>query len=195
MTRPTAGDAGLGSVVKDAKEQLRALPDPLSYGLLRYLNPDIELPEHDPPIGFNYLGRLTTTAAQLSDQVWRIAEHSGTVAATAAATAIALTHTIEINAATTDTSTGPQLHAHWTWAPSTLTPEHIHRLNQLWFQALTGICTHVHAGGGGLTPSDIAPPNTSTDSTNSGSKPSPASAPTSTQAAAASPPPTSHRPG
>ncbi|GAT09456.1 linear gramicidin synthetase subunit D [Mycolicibacterium novocastrense] len=152
----TAGDAGLGSVVKDAKEQLRALPDPLSYGLLRYLNPDIELPEHDPPIGFNYLGRLTTTAAQLSDQVWRIAEHSGTVAATAAATAIALTHTIEINAATTDTSTGPQLHAHWTWAPSTLTPEHIHRLNQLWFQALTGICTHVHAGGGGLTPSDIA---------------------------------------
>ncbi|WP_120271673.1 amino acid adenylation domain-containing protein, partial [Mycolicibacterium novocastrense] len=153
----TAGDAGLGAVVKDAKEQLRALPDPLSYGLLRYLNPDIELPEHDPPIGFNYLGRLTTTAAQLSDQVWRIAEHSGTVAATAAATAIALTHTIEINAATTDTSTGPQLHAHWTWAPSTLTPEHIHRLNQLWFQALTGICTHVHAGGGGLTPSDIAP--------------------------------------
>ena len=33
-----AGDAGLGALVKDAKEQLRALPDPLSYGLLRYLN-------------------------------------------------------------------------------------------------------------------------------------------------------------
>ena len=34
----SAGEAALGEVIKDAKEQLRALPDPLSYGLLRYLN-------------------------------------------------------------------------------------------------------------------------------------------------------------
>ena len=34
-----AGDAALGAVIKDAKEQLRALPDGLTYGLLRYLNP------------------------------------------------------------------------------------------------------------------------------------------------------------
>ena len=33
-----AGDAALGPVIKDAKEQLRALPDGLTYGLLRYLN-------------------------------------------------------------------------------------------------------------------------------------------------------------
>ncbi len=38
-----AGEAALGAVVKDAKEQLRALPDGLTYGLLRYLNPDVEL--------------------------------------------------------------------------------------------------------------------------------------------------------
>ncbi|WP_438471500.1 condensation domain-containing protein, partial [Streptomyces asiaticus] len=38
-----AGDAALGSVVKDAKEQLRSLPDPLTYGLLRYLNADVDL--------------------------------------------------------------------------------------------------------------------------------------------------------
>ena len=31
-----AGEAGLGAVVKDAKEQLRALPEGLTYGLLRY---------------------------------------------------------------------------------------------------------------------------------------------------------------
>ncbi|HYJ57395.1 MAG TPA: condensation domain-containing protein, partial [Mycobacterium sp.] len=31
------------------------------------------------------------------------------------------------------------------------------RLSQLWFDALTGICAHVRHGGGGLTPSDIAP--------------------------------------
>ena len=53
-----AGDAALGAVIKDAKEQLRALPDGLTYGLLRYLNPDVDLAEFDPPIGFNYLGRL-----------------------------------------------------------------------------------------------------------------------------------------
>ena len=38
-----AGEAGLGAVIKDAKEQLRALPDPLTYGVLRYLNPDVDL--------------------------------------------------------------------------------------------------------------------------------------------------------
>ena len=58
-----AGEAALGTVIKDAKEQLRALPDPLTYGLLRYLNPDVELAGSDPPIGFNYLGRLGAPAA------------------------------------------------------------------------------------------------------------------------------------
>ena len=53
-----AGDAALGAVIKDAKEQLRAVPDPLTYGLLRYLNPDVDLDVSDPSIGFNYLGRL-----------------------------------------------------------------------------------------------------------------------------------------
>ena len=46
-----AGDAALGPVIKDAKEQLRALPDGLTYGLLRYLNTDIDLPGPDPTIG------------------------------------------------------------------------------------------------------------------------------------------------
>ena len=59
-----AGDAALGAVVKDAKEQLRALPDGLTYGLLRYLNPDVDLAGPDPTIGFNYLGRLGAGAAE-----------------------------------------------------------------------------------------------------------------------------------
>ena len=33
----------------------------------------------------------------------------------------------------------------------------ISRLSRLWFDALAGICAHVRGGGGGLTPSDIAP--------------------------------------
>jgi len=40
-----AGEAALGGLVKDAKEQLRALPDPLTYGLLRYVNPRWSWPD------------------------------------------------------------------------------------------------------------------------------------------------------
>ena len=38
-----AGEAALGTVIKDAKEQLRTLADGLTYGVLRYLNPDVDL--------------------------------------------------------------------------------------------------------------------------------------------------------
>ncbi len=41
-------DAALGAVIKDAKEQLRAQPDGLTYGLLRYLNPDVEIGGAEP---------------------------------------------------------------------------------------------------------------------------------------------------
>ena len=53
-----AGEAALGAAIKDAKEQLRALPDGLTYGLLRYASTELNLAGSDPVIGFNYLGRL-----------------------------------------------------------------------------------------------------------------------------------------
>ena len=59
----TAGEAALGPVIKDAKEQLQTFGDGLTYGLLRYLNPDVDLAGSDPQIGFNYLGRLGAGAA------------------------------------------------------------------------------------------------------------------------------------
>jgi non-ribosomal peptide synthase protein (TIGR01720 family) len=67
-----------------------------------------------------------------------------------------LMHTVELNASTVDADTGPQLHARWTWAPSTLNHAQVSRQSRLWFDALAGICAHVRGGGGGLTPSDIA---------------------------------------
>ena len=76
-----AGDAALGAVIKDAKEQLRALPDGLTYGLLRYLNADVDLAGSDPPIGFNYLGRLGGPAAELSGDLWRISQDGLSVTA------------------------------------------------------------------------------------------------------------------
>ncbi len=153
-----AGDTALGPVIKDAKEQLRGLPDPLTYGLLRYLNNDVDLHGNDPVIGFNYLGRLGAgTAAELSGDLWRISEEGLSVAGAATAVPLPLMHTVDLNAGTMDTEAGPHLHASWTWAPSALDGEQISRLSRLWFEALTGICAHVRNGGGGLTPSDLAP--------------------------------------
>ncbi|WP_156766269.1 condensation domain-containing protein, partial [Mycobacterium sp. E342] len=153
----TAGDAALGAFVKNAKEQLRALPDPVTYGLLRYLNTEVELGCSDPTIAFNYLGRLGSPAAQMSDGLWRLDHESLPLIAAAAAVLMPLGHTVELNVATLDTATGPRLQANWTWALSALDHAQINRLSRLWFDALTGICTHVRNGGGGFTPSDIVP--------------------------------------
>ena len=150
-----AGEAALGQVIKDAKEQLRALPDGLTYGLLRYLNPNVELAGSDRAIGFNYLGRLGSTATQVSAELWRICQDGFAMTAAAAAVPMPLAHTVELDAATVDTDAGPHLHANWTWAPSVLDRAQVARLSRLWFDALVGICAHVRHGGGGLTPSDI----------------------------------------
>ena len=152
-----AGEAALGAVIKDAKEQLRALPDPLTYGVLRYLNTDVDLAGSDPPIGFNYLGRLGAPAAYASGDVWRFSQEGLSLTGAAAALPMPLMHTVELNASTIDTDTGPHLHANWTWASSALDRVRVSRLSRLWFDALAGICAHVRRGGGGLTPSDIAP--------------------------------------
>ncbi len=72
----------------------------------------------DPSIGFNYLGRLgAARAADMSGDLWRISQDGLSVADAATAVPMPLGHTVELNAATVDTDTGPQLHATWTWAP------------------------------------------------------------------------------
>ncbi|MFQ2875479.1 non-ribosomal peptide synthase/polyketide synthase [Mycobacterium sp. MS3] len=147
------GDAALGAVIKDAKEQLRALPHPLTFGVLRYLNDDVDLVGPDPAILFNYIGRQGVSSNQLPAAGWRPERRGVPVHAVS----IPLTHTVQVNAGTLETVVGPQLQADWTWAPSALDEAQVNRLSELWLDALAGICAHVRAGGGGLTPSDIAP--------------------------------------
>ncbi|WP_156622898.1 non-ribosomal peptide synthetase, partial [Mycobacterium sp. 1164966.3] len=152
-----AGEPGLGALVKDVKEQLRALPHPLSYGVLRYLNPEVDLGDADPLIGFNYLGRLGGAASDGRGDLWRIDPQAVALIGAAAAVPMPLGHSVELNALTVDTEAGPQLLANWMWAPSALDEAAVNQLSRIWIQALGGICAHVRAGGGGLTPSDIAP--------------------------------------
>ena len=156
-TQVMAGEDALGPVIKAAKEQLRALPDGLSYGLLRYLNSEVELAGSDPVIGFNYFGRLGAAASEVSSDFWRPCSEGLSGSGAATAVPMPLMHTVELNAGTVDTDTGPNLHANWTWAPSAIDRAQVSRLSQLWFEALAGMCAHVRRGGGGLTPSDIAP--------------------------------------
>ncbi|WP_264993241.1 condensation domain-containing protein, partial [Mycobacterium montefiorense] len=152
----TAGEAGLGGVIKAAKEQLRGLPEGLTYGLLRYLNNEVDLSGPDPAIAFNYLGRLGG-AADLTEDLWRPSVDALSATTTATAVPMPLSHTVTLDAGTLDSEAGPHLHANWTWAPSVLNQSQINRLSQLWFEALYGICAHVRRGGGGLTPSDVLP--------------------------------------
>jgi non-ribosomal peptide synthase protein (TIGR01720 family) len=145
-------DPALGPIIKDAKEQLRSQPDGLTYGLLRYLNDDVDLDGPDPVIGFNDLGRIGGAAR--SEDVWEMSQNWA-LTDVAAAVPVPLRHALTLDAGTVDTDAGPRLRAGWTWAPSLLNHAQVHRLSELWFDALAGICAHVHGGGGGLTPSDI----------------------------------------
>ena len=154
-TQVVGGDAALGPIIKRAKEQLRAHPEGLTYGLLRYLNTDTALPGSDPTIGFNYFGRLG--APKASGDLWQVCQDGVGVATLAAAVPMPLAHSLELNAGAVDAGTGPNMRADWTWATSALGPAQISHLSQLWFDALAGICTHVRRGGGGITPSDITP--------------------------------------
>ena len=120
------------------------------------MNGGIDLDGSDPPIGFNYLGRLGAAGNAAAADTWQICWDGLTHDSPNAGLAIPLMHTVELNAGTVDTDAGPRLRAGWTWAPSVLNQAQVSRLNQLWFEALAGICAHVRAGGGGLTPSDIA---------------------------------------
>jgi non-ribosomal peptide synthase protein (TIGR01720 family) len=128
-----AGDTALGALQKDAKEQLRAVPDGLIYGVLRYLNPDVGLAGSDPPIGFNYLGRLGAAAAGVSGDVWRPCEDGLSVTGAGAAVPMPLAHTVELNAVTADTEAGPRLHANWMRARSALDCAQVSRLSRLWW--------------------------------------------------------------
>ena len=150
-----AGDSGLGVLIKDAKEQLRAVPPPLTYGLLRFMNPAVELDGSDPAIGFNYLGRLGARAGESGDG-WQISLDGLSSIDASVRLPMPLAHTVELNAGTIDTDTGSYLRAAWWWAPSALNHAQVSRLARLWFDALAGICAHVRCGGGGLTPSDVA---------------------------------------
>ncbi|MEO3825210.1 amino acid adenylation domain-containing protein [Actinomadura sp. B10D3] len=149
--RLDAGTATGGAAVKKVKEQLRAVPDALGYGLLRYLDADAELAEAPPAqIAFNYLGRVDG-GDEGGD--WTLAAEELPAGEDPR---MPMAHVLEINALARDLPGGPELSATWTWPGGLLDPGDVRELAEGWFAALRALVADVTDGAaGGFTPSDL----------------------------------------
>ncbi|WP_228567168.1 non-ribosomal peptide synthetase, partial [Nocardia sp. SYP-A9097] len=156
----TGSGVALGAVVKAVKQQLRATPEGLTYGLLRYVRNEPLLNVADPQIGFNYHGRShalagSTGGGSTSAQDTAAWQVGGLPVELAASPEMTLLHTVEINAAAVDTEAGAQLQASVAFAASKLDRSEIESITRLWFEAVEGICRYAQAGGSGLVPADL----------------------------------------
>ncbi|MFI5910641.1 amino acid adenylation domain-containing protein [Dactylosporangium sp. NPDC051541] len=151
----TGGDDP-AAALKHVKEQLRAVPGGgTGYGLLRYLNPDTaaELAARPgPEILFNYLGRLTSGSGDDGPD-WVAAAESDELG-DGLDPAFPAGHALEINAATLDRPTGPELDVRFTYVGGVLDAADVARLGELWRTALTGL--RAAADDGGFSPSDLS---------------------------------------
>ncbi|MEV6280757.1 non-ribosomal peptide synthase/polyketide synthase [Nocardia sp. NPDC051832] len=163
-TELRAGGPAVGALIKSVKEQLRAVPDKgVGYGLLRYLNPETAQalqPYSAGQIGFNYLGRFTST--DLLPNRLRGAGWSPSVQAEQLTTPMdpALGSTpalaaLDVNTIVLDTAEGPVLQAVFASPTAIIAESELQELAELWRVAVDGLVGHIAAGGGGLTPSDV----------------------------------------
>ncbi|GAA0469940.1 hypothetical protein Ade02nite_32980 [Paractinoplanes deccanensis] len=170
------GGSDAAAALKRVKEQLRAVPDSgAGYGLLRYLNADTaaRLDRPAPEILFNYLGRLASSAATSSSPsaaetfdgaAGGVAALDGAHDWVAAAENDALGdgldpsfpagQALEINAATADLPTGPELSIRLSYVDGILTEADVTALGELWLAALESLRAAARTGGG-HTPSDL----------------------------------------
>ncbi|MEU8820498.1 amino acid adenylation domain-containing protein [Actinoplanes sp. NPDC048796] len=140
------------AALKRVKEQLRAVPDSgASYGLLRYLHPgaaEALRGRPAPEILFNYLGRMAA-----DDGDWVAATENGTLG-DGLDPAFPAGQALEINAATADLPSGPELDIRLSYLDGVLTEADVTALGERWLAALQSLRDAARAGGG-HTPSDL----------------------------------------
>jgi nonribosomal peptide synthetase CepB len=171
LAEVAVGGPAAGRAVQQVKEQLRAVPgDGLGYGLLRYLNPDtrpVLAALATPQIGFNYLGRFTTSTNGTNSQPshdsrnnspsakeWHLAADQVMGGETDADMPAA--HVLEAGAIVADQPDGPRLTVRLSWPGELLADDEARQLGQDWVTALVGIAAHAaKPGAGGHTPSDF----------------------------------------
>ncbi|WP_406490377.1 amino acid adenylation domain-containing protein [Streptomyces phaeochromogenes] len=155
-----AGGPAAGRALKAVKEQLRTVPDHgMGYGLLRHLNRETASTlagGRDPQIGFNYLGKASSTdiPEELRGLGWAPdTAHRDLIAAPDAD--MPVPSALEINAVATATPDGQELTAHFGFPTGVLSRDEVSELAGLWVQALTALARHAATpDAGGLTPSD-----------------------------------------
>jgi non-ribosomal peptide synthase protein (TIGR01720 family) len=132
-----AGGPAAGQALKRIKEQLRSLPDHgLGFGLLRYLNPETGavlagLPV--PQLSFNYLGRFSTSPGTGS---WTAVPGVGVLAGGFDDAMPVAPYSLEVNAFTEDSATGPRLGVTWAYPQTLFSEESVRDLAEAWFAAI-----------------------------------------------------------
>ncbi|MFE3293799.1 amino acid adenylation domain-containing protein, partial [Rhodococcus sp. NPDC059234] len=152
-----AGGAAAGAAVKLVKEQLRAIPDRgIGYGLLRGLTgePGARVRGwREPQIVFNYLGRITAGAGD-DPQAWLPTARHGLGGAHDPR--MPVTAVVDVAAGVVPRPEGAVLQSSWTFPAGVLDADDVHRLAELWQEALRALAAYAHTpGAGGLTPSDV----------------------------------------
>ncbi|MEA5360271.1 condensation domain-containing protein [Amycolatopsis sp., V23-08] len=145
-----AGGAETRNGVERIKEQVRAVPGGLGFGLLRHLNVRTRAQLGTavrPDIGFNYLGRVSSTTGH-SPWTPRPGPGEGGGFLGGGQADMPLFHVLDLNAITYDTADGPQLVANWTFAGGHLTEAEVGELADLWFAALRAIAAGAGSGRG-----------------------------------------------
>ncbi|WP_168702513.1 non-ribosomal peptide synthetase, partial [Gordonia paraffinivorans] len=152
-----AGGAAAGSALKRIKEQLLSIPDHgIGYGILRYLSEDSASVLRDlarPQIGFNYLGRVSTSGDEAAAWVpdTGVSDLGGVRDDEMSAPAV-----LDINASAVDTPEGTRLGATFSYASDVLTEEQAREIADAWIEALRALAAYAQTpGAGGLTPSDL----------------------------------------
>ncbi|MFD3745106.1 amino acid adenylation domain-containing protein [Nocardia sp. NPDC058633] len=149
-----AGGISAGLAIKQAKEQLRAVPgNGIGYLVLRHLGSGelADLPE--PQISFNYLGRVGVGERSVP---WAPTTEFTALTATSDP-GMALSAVLDVNAIAEQGRDGLELDVTWEFASQVLGSEEVDELAGLWARALGALADHVRSDiGFGFTPSDFA---------------------------------------
>ncbi|MFE5140466.1 non-ribosomal peptide synthase/polyketide synthase [Streptomyces fagopyri] len=138
LTDALAGGPALDEALARTRAHLGTLPSAgVGHGLLRHLNP-VTAPQlarlGSPQIEFNYMGRFGVPEA--TD--WSYAPEDD-AADLDGDPRMPLSHALTVNALTEDLPGGPELSAHWTFAPGVLPEESVRDLAETWFRALRAL--------------------------------------------------------
>ncbi|MFI8939578.1 amino acid adenylation domain-containing protein [Streptomyces syringium] len=146
-TDPAALDGAMAMVRSCVRDAARA---GLTYGLLRYLNPQTGpalAARPSPQFAFNYLGRFDVGGA--GD--WAVPADPS-VLGPATGGKLAMGHSVELDALITDHPDGPRLVAHWSWPGELLTEERVSGLARRWFEVLEALARRGRARATGELP-------------------------------------------